>query len=93
MEHPADIVERFAHVDTAIDELGARCLGLTQGCFASPLLRPAGCLGRAIPALSAVRVPAPTALQGCVRGASMRPFHRPPLPCRYCHAESMVIAV
>jgi hypothetical protein len=89
MEHTADVVEQFAHVDTAFDDLGVHCLGLTAGCFPSGAAPAAS--GRAIPALSAVRVPAPIALQGC--GAAMRPFHRPPLPCRYCHAESMVIAV
>jgi hypothetical protein len=90
MEHPADVVEQFAQVNTAIDELGARSLGLTPGCFPSGTAQAAS--GGAIPALAAVRVPAPFALQGCGRGASMRPFHKPPLPCRYCHAESMVIA-
>ena len=36
MEHIADVVEQFARGDTAIDELGARCLGLTPGCFLAP---------------------------------------------------------
>ena len=35
-EHPAEVVELFAHVGTLIDELGARCLGLTGGGFLSP---------------------------------------------------------
>jgi hypothetical protein len=63
------------------------------GCFLSPLRPLAGCLRARHPALSAVWVEVPIALQGCVRGALMRPFQRPPLPCRYCQAESIVIAV
>jgi len=36
MGHTADVVEQLADVDTAIDELGARRLGLTPGCFFRP---------------------------------------------------------
>ena len=41
MEHTADVVEQFANVDTAIDELGVRCLDVGHDEMESPVPSPA----------------------------------------------------